>query len=545
MATATKKRKTPAQYVRERAAAAAAGNAVSYTPLGDGEVPDDFQQTLTNGVHSPASTAVINRALRGKPDRNGDTELPIERPVVGALVQTISIPLVNLIPSPYQVVSSPAEDWLVESLKTEGQLVPCRVRQPNPEGKYELIAGHRRHAAAIKVGMATLRCDVIECDDLTAARQVHRDNADRHELSALDKAAGLQMLVDQYEAAGQSQRQLAADLGISQGHVSNSIRLLRIPAMLQARLRVGDYSIEHGRTIAKYADRKNVMDHLHEHLQRWYPRGPVPSGQLDTYIRQAVNGNSRSMADCHFNPTEEELQQLDVEEVKYPSGATQRRAFNVQMYNKLEKAAVAEQKEASKTAAAISKTTPPDQANRLKCAVADSWDWALGHAIAAHVHGKRTKAEKERVARLALYGYMQLELSDDSLQPALLLELSPAEFIDHAFKAVQVMFNEDGAVDLDGDYLEQIAQALAIDPDPYWQPSAPLLDSCTDRQLQGFATDCGVGPLVLARKDLIPQLLGRWPGVGKKGAKGPGPWIPDLFRMQKPTKQKRGRRKAS
>ena len=66
---------------------------------------------------------------------------------------------------------------LAESFETYGQLTPCAIREY--KNKYQMISGHKRLAAARKLGLDTLKCIVIECDDKTAFELVKHFNISR------------------------------------------------------------------------------------------------------------------------------------------------------------------------------------------------------------------------------------------------------------------------------------------------------------------------------------------------------------------------------
>ena len=69
------------------------------------------------------------------------------------------LPLDSLIPfenHPYKVIDNEEMTALVESIKTNGIMVPLAVRALDEEGKYEIISGHRRLYAARQSGLTTV-----------------------------------------------------------------------------------------------------------------------------------------------------------------------------------------------------------------------------------------------------------------------------------------------------------------------------------------------------------------------------------------------------
>ncbi len=83
---------------------------------------------------------------------------------------------------PFEVVDDEEMDELVESIRSNGILEPIIIRaDKNFEGRYEIIAGHRRVHAAEKAGIDTLPCLVVDYDDDTAIKLMISSNLERRE----------------------------------------------------------------------------------------------------------------------------------------------------------------------------------------------------------------------------------------------------------------------------------------------------------------------------------------------------------------------------
>ena len=79
-----------------------------------------------------------------------------------AKIKDISLELIDEFPGhPYKVQDDEDMERLVESIKEHGVITPALVRQKD-DGRYELIAGHRRKRASEIAGFQTLRCDIVE-----------------------------------------------------------------------------------------------------------------------------------------------------------------------------------------------------------------------------------------------------------------------------------------------------------------------------------------------------------------------------------------------
>ncbi len=62
---------------------------------------------------------------------------------------------------PFKVRDDEDMENLIESIKERGVITPATVRKL-PNGRYEMISGHRRKRACEKLGMGTLRCEVVD-----------------------------------------------------------------------------------------------------------------------------------------------------------------------------------------------------------------------------------------------------------------------------------------------------------------------------------------------------------------------------------------------
>jgi ParB-like chromosome segregation protein Spo0J len=120
-------------------------------------------------------------------------------------------------------------EGLAETMHTEGQLEPCRVR-PTPEGAvhgrpFELVYGYRRYLAAESLGWPSLRCEVHEVPDENLRRQLIIENFQREALSSLGEAKAMYEL--KYTASPPlSNAEVARQLGCDPSQVSHRLTML-------------------------------------------------------------------------------------------------------------------------------------------------------------------------------------------------------------------------------------------------------------------------------------------------------------------------------
>lgn len=118
---------------------------------------------------------------------------------------------------------------------------------------YELIAGERRWRAARRAGLQTIPVLVRgETDDLHSLEQALVENLHRDDLNVLEEAAAYQQLIDEF---GFTHEQVAVRVGKSRTAVTNTLRLLQLPAGVQRALAEGSISAGHARALLGTPDR--------------------------------------------------------------------------------------------------------------------------------------------------------------------------------------------------------------------------------------------------------------------------------------------------
>lgn len=108
------------------------------------------------------------------------------------------IPLGELHPfrnHPFKVKDDAAMQDTVDSVREYGVLVPA-IARPDPDGGYELIAGHRRHHASELAGKETMPVIVRDLDDDAATIIMVDSNLQREELLPSERAFAYKMKLD-------------------------------------------------------------------------------------------------------------------------------------------------------------------------------------------------------------------------------------------------------------------------------------------------------------------------------------------------------------
>jgi ParB family transcriptional regulator, chromosome partitioning protein len=155
--------------------------------------------------------------------------------------------ITDIRPNPNQPRVHFDEESLVElsaSIQAIGVLQPILVR-PVADG-YELIAGERRWRAAQRAGLSVIPAVVRVTDDVASVEQALVENLHRQDLTPLEEAAAYQQLLEDF---GMTHEQVATKVGKSRSAITNSLRLLTLPASIQQLLADGRLSAGHAKAI--------------------------------------------------------------------------------------------------------------------------------------------------------------------------------------------------------------------------------------------------------------------------------------------------------
>jgi ParB/RepB/Spo0J family partition protein len=172
-------------------------------------------------------------------------------PVVGAYFE--EVPAGAITPNPRQprrVFDEDALAELADSIRIVGLLQPVVLRRVGP-GHYEIVMGERRWRACQLAGLDLVPAIVRETPDTDLLRDALIENLHREQLNPLEEAAAYQQLLDDFSA---THDELARRIGRSRPHISNTIRLLNLPATVQKRVAAGVLSAGHARALLSVDD---------------------------------------------------------------------------------------------------------------------------------------------------------------------------------------------------------------------------------------------------------------------------------------------------
>jgi ParB family chromosome partitioning protein len=200
------------------------------------------RKVLGRGLDALISGDTAAVATEGLPAQGGTMELSIE--------------LIS--PNPFQPrkrFDDTTLRELADSIKAAGVLQPLLVRRVSP-GDYQLVAGERRLRAAQMVGLKKVPVVVKDVDDRAMMEMALVENIQREALDPIEEARAYQTLI---EKVGLTHEKLSERVGKQRVTITNSLRLLSLPAEVIDMVSRGTLSAGHARALLALKNRGDLL----------------------------------------------------------------------------------------------------------------------------------------------------------------------------------------------------------------------------------------------------------------------------------------------
>lgn len=174
------------------------------------------------------------------------TSLPTtEQPVLKDQVVKVSPKLIKANPhQPRHTFNAGELDELMQSIKEHGIIQPLIVTKT--DNGYELIAGERRLRAAQQVGLTEVPVIVKEANEQKKLELALIENIQRENLNVVELARAYKQLAEEFNL---NQEQLAKKLGKSRPVITNTLRILQLPDVIQEALVNGEITEGHAKIL--------------------------------------------------------------------------------------------------------------------------------------------------------------------------------------------------------------------------------------------------------------------------------------------------------
>jgi ParB family chromosome partitioning protein len=161
---------------------------------------------------------------------------------------------------PRRVFDADALKELADSIRERGVIQPILVRPLNQsQGDYQIVAGERRWRAAQTAGLQAIPALVRDLDDQEVMEIALIENIQRADLNALEEARGYAALMDRFD---RSHEAIAGIVGKSRSHVANTLRLMRLPQVVQDHLAAGRLTAGHARALLDLDQAPRLADDI-------------------------------------------------------------------------------------------------------------------------------------------------------------------------------------------------------------------------------------------------------------------------------------------
>jgi ParB family transcriptional regulator, chromosome partitioning protein len=212
----------------------------------------------------------------------------------------------RIVPSPLQPRRAFDEtkiEELASSIRSQGIIQPLVVR-PNGE-QFELIAGERRWRAAMKAGLSRVPVVVRNATDHEALQLALVENLQREDLNAIEEANGYRRLQEEFHW---SQEEMAAKVGKSRPAITNAMRLLALPAVVQQEVALGNLPAGQARALLGLHTEPLIVSTCREVIAKG-----LSTRETEKMVRHLLFGRRRRLApliDPDLKSIVEELQRL-------------------------------------------------------------------------------------------------------------------------------------------------------------------------------------------------------------------------------------------
>jgi ParB family chromosome partitioning protein len=226
-------------------------------------------------------------------------EKPIEKPQETSKSNIVSISDLSRNPyQPRQIFSEEKLEELANSIKKNGIIQPVAVRQSKSDiNKYEIVAGERRWLAAQKAGLHEIPVNILELSDVESLEVAIVENIQRDDLTPIEEARGYKRLSEEFKYDHENISKLMSK---SRSHISNTLRLLTLPADIIAMLEEGTLTSGQARPLIGLANASAIAEEI---VAKNYS-----ARKVEYLVKKRKSPNKEKSYDANILKTQEHLE---------------------------------------------------------------------------------------------------------------------------------------------------------------------------------------------------------------------------------------------
>jgi ParB family transcriptional regulator, chromosome partitioning protein len=202
------------------------------------------------------------------------------------------IPMESIDRNPFQTRGHINQEQLAElaaSITANGVVQPVLVR-PLANGRFQLIAGERRWRASELAGKKTIPAILRQVSDEQAMEITIVENLQRADLNAMEQARAFERLSREFHM---TQEQMAQRTGKDRATVANFLRLLKLPASVQALVESGELSFGHARALLAFDHPEEIVKAAKRAVSL-----SLSVRQVETYVQGLLHPDRKAKKDA-------------------------------------------------------------------------------------------------------------------------------------------------------------------------------------------------------------------------------------------------------
>src|SRR5665213_3010612 len=205
-------------------------------------------------------SALLNDSVNVLPNKNAT----ISSAEIGSVGSVNDIKISEIEVNPFQPRTDFDHDSMAEladSIKLQGLIQPITVRRVNAHS-YQLISGERRLRASKLAGLTHIPAYIRTANDQQMLEMALIENIQRENLNAIEVALSFQRMIEECDL---KQEELGDRVSKNRSTITNYLRLLKLPPVIQASIRDGQISMGHAKALIGVSDPDKQL-YIHKHI---------------------------------------------------------------------------------------------------------------------------------------------------------------------------------------------------------------------------------------------------------------------------------------